>query len=219
MVWTSVAPDGSKSVKANEATMLANTSYIETEMDKDHFWDTGVDEDGRHRFAQMPKYEDGEVSTPTSPTIAAGMDLAYFSRLKTAIESVDQQDVQPYVRNANAIMQLLGIRACGVFNVGGAGLTTVYSHNCTIVRTDSGRFTVTFTDALPSANYVFLGGGVANSADTNDTVTCDVEANPVLASVKTTTFVKFRTIRINGSSSQTRVTKDPLQGYFVIFGG
>lgn len=216
MSWSSTSPDGTKSVKANEAPMAANTVYTETEMNIDHFWNIGADEDGRHKFAQMPKYEDGEVATPTSPTIGAGMDLAYFARLKTAAEATAAQDVQPYARNAGGIMQLLGIRACGVFNAAG---TLSYSHNCTLTRTGTGRFTVNFTTALPTVNYVFLGGGVANTSTTNDIVTCEVEASTALNSVKTVNLVKFRTVLLTGGGSPTRTSADPLQGYFVVFGG
>lgn len=219
MAWSSNSPDVTKSVSTNGAPMLANTVYTETKMNIDHFWNIGDDEDGHHKFAQMPKYEDGAVATPTSPTIAAGMDLAYFARLKTAIEATAQQDVQPYIRNASAIMQVLGIRACGVFNVAGGVSTTVYSHNCTIARTGTGRFTATFTDALPSVNYIFFGGGVAGTTTTNDIVTCEVEANTALNAVKTVNIVKFRTILLTGGSAPTRTSLDPLQGYFVVFGG
>lgn len=219
VTWNSVNPDGTKSVKANESIGQSNTTYIETEMDLDHYWNFGEDEDGRHRMAQMPKYVDGVVATPTSPTIAAGMDIAYFARLKTAIESVAQQDVQPYARNASAIMQLLGIRACGVINVPAGVFSVKYKHNCTITRTGVGRFTVTFTTALPSNNYLFLGSALAASSTTNDVITCAVEANTTFGNVKTTTFVKFRTVLTTGSSSPSRATADPFQAYFVVFGG
>ena len=219
MSWNSTSPDGTKSVKDNNPIIQANTTYTETEMNKDHFWNIGGDEDGRHKFAQMPKYTDGAVATPTSPTIAAGMDLAYFARLKTAAEATAQQDVQPYIRNASAIMQVLGIRACGVFNVAGGVSTTVYAHNCSVTRTGTGRFTATFTSALPSVNYIFLGGGVAGTTTTNDIVTCEVEASTALNSVKTVNLVKFRTILLTGGSAPTRTSYDPLQGYFVVFGG
>ena len=216
MSWNSTSPDGTKSVKDNNPIIQANTTYTETEMNKDHFWNIGADEDGRHKFAQMPKYTDGAVATPTSPTLGAGMDLAYFSRLKTAIEATAQQDVQPYARNASAIMQLLGIRACGVFNSAGA---LSYSHNCTLARTGEGRFTATFTSALPSVNYVVLGGAIANSATTNDVLTCAVEAAASLVGIKTVNFVKLRTVLTSGGSTPTRSSKDPLQAYFVVFGG
>jgi len=216
MSWNTDSPDGTKSVKANNDILQANTTYTETEMNKDHFWNIGADEDGHHKFAQMPKYTDGAVATPTSPTLDTGMDLAFFSRLKTAVEATVAQDVQPYARNANAIMQLLGIRACGVFNSAG---TLSYSHNCTLTRNAEGRFTVNFTTALPTVNYIFLGGGVANSATTNDVLSCEVEASAALNTVKTINFVKFRTIRTTGGTTIVRSSKDPLQAYFVVFGG
>jgi len=215
MVWNSTSPDGTKSVKANETIIQANTTYIETELNKDHFWNIGANEDGRHKFAQMPKYVDGAPATPTSPTIAAGMDLAYFSRLKTAIEATVAQDVQPYARNANAIMQLLGIRACVVFNyAAGAAQTIVYSHNVTsVTKTASGNYTITYTAALPTNSYLVLGNAVRNNADTGKGILLSLQGNTVLNNVKSTAMCKINTF------SQAGSIVDPLQTWVVMFGG
>lgn len=216
MAWNSTFPDGTKSVKANEATGQANTTYIETTLNNDHFWNIGADEDGRHKFAQMPKYEDGAVATPTSPTIAAGMDLAYFARLKTGTESVAQQDVQPYVRNDSAIMQLLGIRACGTFNVSGGVVTVVYAHNVSsVTRTATGRYTIAFDDAMPSSAYLFMGSAMRKTNDGTEDKLCNVcvASSSALDTTKTTTEVHI----LCSDMSANKI--DPLQLYFVVFGG
>ena len=225
-LWQITAPDGTLSVSANEGLLQANTTYIRTEMNRDHFWDISGNEDRRHKFAQMPKYEDGVAATPTSPTLADGMDLAFFARLKTAAEAVSAgaQNVQPYVRNTigvTGIMQLLGIRACGVFTLAGGVSTMVYSHNCTIVRDGTGKFTISFTEDLPSSDYLFLGGAIASSLSTVAAMSCQIEPSLTLGPVKDKAFVKIRTIKTLGETSGdvTRITTDPLQGYFVVFGG
>lgn len=214
--WSATAPDGTKSVKANETIIQGNTTYTETELNKDHFWNIGADEDGRHKFAQMPKYEDGVPATPTSPTMAAGMDLAYFSRLKTATESVTQQDVQPYARNASAIMQILGIRACVLFNfvdIVGAQ-TLIYSHNVSgVARTADGLFVVTYSDALPSPDYLVLGGGIRNNADVTKGLQLSVQGSLNSGTVKSVDWCKVVT------HSQSGNILDPLQAWIVCFGG
>jgi hypothetical protein len=48
MVWSSLWPDGSKSVAANTTPGLQNTAYIETTMNLDHFWNIGDGTDGYH---------------------------------------------------------------------------------------------------------------------------------------------------------------------------
>jgi len=212
-MWQTTAPDGTKSVKANESILQANTTYTETEMNIDHFWNIGADEDGRHKFAQMPKYEDGAVATPTSPTLGAGMDLAYFSRLKTALEATAQQDVQPYARNASAIMQLLGIRSCGVFDSAG---TLVYKHNVlSVTPTATGSFTVKFEVAnpMPSINYLILCGAMRNNATAHRSIYAIPDAATAVGNVKKTTQFGMHTVDVAGD----RIA--PLQAWFVIFGG
>lgn len=71
MAWSSISPNGTLSVKANNAPMAANTVYIETELNKDHFWNIGANEDGRHQFAQMPAFETGGL--PDDPVRPAGL--------------------------------------------------------------------------------------------------------------------------------------------------
>jgi len=221
--WNVVAPDGTKSVKDNEVILQANTTYTKANLTKDHFWHVGVNEDGHHRFAQMPKYTDGAVATPTSPTLTAGMDLAYFSRLKTAVEApaAGAQNVQPYVRNtldASGIQQLLGMRACGVFNVNpGTGVVTpLYTHNIAvggIAPAFTGIYQITFATALPSTSYMVLGTGMKYEA-----VTLDAPLIVSLASGPTTalkTVNTFSLITTNASGTAVR----PLQVSFVVFGG
>lgn len=83
MPWNSVSPNGALSVKNNRTPMNQNTTYIETTMGnsvvgtntvatRDHFWNVGSNEDGRHRFIQSPKFTVGGVAT--DPVIGTGMD-------------------------------------------------------------------------------------------------------------------------------------------------
>lgn len=209
MVWNTVSPDGTKSVKENKTIIQTNTTYTKTEMNKDHYWDIGANEDGRHKFTQMPKTEVGGV--PTDATLAAGMDLVTYAKLNS--------DVQGFMRNATQVMQILGMKAVGIFNVAGGILTAVYSHNCTLTREGTGRFRANYTAALNSANYGFFGGAMANSTDTNSQMTCEIQSDTVLTNNKTTALVRFRTILTTGSSTIARAAVDPLQAWFIVFGG
>lgn len=90
MPWNSTSPDGTLSVKANRPFMQQNTTYIEDTMGnspvgsngvnvRDHFWNIGSNEDGRHRFIQSPGFTVG--GNPEDPTQGTGMDGIYYLKL------------------------------------------------------------------------------------------------------------------------------------------
>lgn len=90
MPWNSTWPVGSISVKANRVVGQQNTTYIETTMGnsvvgtntnttRDHFWNVGGDEDGRHRFIQSLAFTVG--GNPTDPVLGSGMNAVLY--LKT----------------------------------------------------------------------------------------------------------------------------------------
>ena len=112
MPWNSTSPSGTISVKANRTPMNQNTSYIETTMGnsvvgtnavttRDHFWNVGSNEDGRHRFMQSPGFTVG--GNPTDPVIGTGMDGVLY--LKS--DGLSSSRVQGYYRNASGIYQYI----------------------------------------------------------------------------------------------------------------
>lgn len=226
MAWTSLCPDGTKSVRFNTPLMAGNTAYTETTMNLDHYWNFSATLDGHHRFAQMT--QSGTPAAPTNPTPATGIDLVYFCKSKTAVESPAQQDVQPFtISNPNApltqqVMQLLGIRAMGVFTVTGTTVTINYSHNLNtqanpspgVQRVGTGVYRANFP-TLPSANYAVLGGVIRNSSNAGDLAEFCMRAGTSLATVKTPTFFNFALVTTGGAP----VAIDPLQCWFVAFGG
>lgn len=233
MTWNSTFPDGTVSVKANKTIGQQNTTYIETTMGdsaegsnavttRDHYWNVDADLDGRHRFIQSKAFQVG--GSPTDPVIGTNMDTVLYPKLKLALESTAQQDVQYFLRNSGQIMQMMGIRAMGVFNGSAstpAQAAVVYSHNLAtqsaspkgIVRTGTGLYTITFASALPSANYLVLGGAIRNNASASSELLFEVQASTSLTSVKSTTTLKIMT-RSDGGTAH-----DPLQAWFVCFGG
>lgn len=220
MPWNSTSPNGALSVAANRPYQQENTTYIETTMGnsvvgtntvttRDHFWNVGSNENGRHRFIQSPAFTVGGL--PTNPVIGTGMDSVLFSKLLTVTESTAQQDVQPFFRNVTGIMQLLGIRACAVFN--GSG-TMVYQHNVSSVsRTATGRYTVNFSTALPSNAYLVLGGAIRNDSSASAELLFEIQGATTLTNVKSTALVKVMTNSDGGTAH------DPLQAWVVCFGG
>lgn len=224
MPWNSTFPLGSVSVKANKLIGNQNTTYIENTMGKeivgtntvttrDHFWNVGSDEDGRHRFMQSPAFT--VATLPEDPVLGTGMDAVWYAKLKLVAESVSQQDVQPFFKNASAIMQVLGIRACAVFDVSGAGVVTMqYSHNGTVTKEATGKYRLTFTTALPSRNYLILGSGVRNTASTSDIINFCPRGAQSVTNSKSTTRCLFNFV--TGSDANL---SDPLQGCVVCFGG
>jgi len=200
MVWHVVAPDGTKSVKANETILQENTTYIKTTENTDHYWHVGADEDGHHQQVQM-------VKKGVAPTLDTGMD--------TLLYAFDNVETETFLRNNTSIMQLLGIKACVLFNyAAGAAQTIVYSYNVTSVsKTSTGKYTVTYTTALPTNNYLVLGNAVRNNADTGKGIQLSLQGSVAVNTVKSTALCKIVT------NSQAGSVVDPLQTWIVCFGG
>lgn len=246
MAWHSLAPDGSKSVKANNTILNENTSYTETTMGNvnndttntnsvpDHYWNQGAPFDSRHRFINMPGFTISGVAT--DPVIGSLMGGTAYFKQKSITDSPDNQDIQAFFKNRglnaagppDQVMQLLGIRACMLFDVGpivspvtNIILTPKYSHNCSI---DGGRFSgigfnnvsfkINFTVALPTKKYLVFGGSVGRSGGTfPNVVAVQVDTDSNTNNVKTTNFV---TMVINDTATPTRI---PVQVWMVCFGG
>jgi len=198
--WNTTAPDGTKSVKANETILQANTTYIETTEAVDHYWNIGADEDGHHKQVQM-------VKKAVAPTLDAGMDSFLYA--------FDNVETEMFLRNNTSIMQLLGIKACVVFNyAAGAAQTIIYSYNVTsVTRTSTGKYTVTYTTALPTNKYLVLGNAIRNNADTGKGIQLSLQGALAVNTVKSTATCKIVT------NSQAGSVVDPLQTWVVCFGG
>ena len=89
MAWNSMVPIGNLSVKNNRPKLQENITYIEVTMGnspvgtntnttRDHFWNVGSNEDGRHRFLNFPKFTVGGVAS--DPVIGIGMDGVIYLR-------------------------------------------------------------------------------------------------------------------------------------------
>lgn len=119
MPWNSTAPVGTVSVKANRTILQQNTTYIESTMGnsivgtnttttRDHFWNVGADEDGRHRFIQSPAFTVG--GNPADAVIGTAMDVVLYPKTISGT-------VQWFTRNAQGIYQATPALLSGTVSV------------------------------------------------------------------------------------------------------
>jgi len=219
MTWNPIWPQGATSVSQNTLPGQQNTAYTETTMNNDHYWNIGVDENGHHKWVQTVATNDANKSLATNATLATGMDLVYFSRFKTPTEATTTgaQNSQPFAVSQDAavipnvsILQLLGIRAMAVFNNVG---TISYAFNiASVSNTATGKYTATYTNALPTNTYAVLGGGMQSSASGRPCFFSVRGAASITTSLSTT-LVKFDF----WNDASTLVA--PSQGWFICFGG
>lgn len=113
MPWHPDFPLGTTSVRNNRVIGDDNTKYIQTTMGneavgtntvatRDHFWNVGPDQDGRHRFIQSPKFV-SPVGVNTDPLLGTLMDGVLY--LRTV--STDVGRVEGFYRNAEGIYQYI----------------------------------------------------------------------------------------------------------------
>lgn len=229
MGWNGTSPVGSQSVKDNRTIIQDNTTYIENTVGQDHFWNSGGTTDGHHKYMQTVATNIASTSVATNTLLQTQMNLVYYSRLKTPTEATtaSAQTCQPYVKNAGSdveatpfplgVMQLLGIRAMGLFEVSiGNAVTVLYSHNIlSISRPNEGVFPILFSvaDPLPSPDYFVLGGAIGRSNQEIDFVL------PAAVADDPTDFKSTTGLTIYTQQRATTTQLDPLQAWFVCFGG
>lgn len=199
MPWNTTCPVGGNSVKDNNSVIQDNITYIKTTMQNDHYWDEDATKDGYHKKVSL-------INQSPAPSLPAAMNGLIYAFVNVS--------TQPYFRNSADIMQLLGIRACAVFNASG---TIAYSFNVTSVSHPStGNFTLNFTNALPNNNYLVLGGAIrdtSSSGSSSSELIFEIPGASTLTNVKSTALVKVM------CKSDGGTFHDPLQMWAVCFGG
>lgn len=153
MVWSSLSPDGTKSVKANVSPMQQNTTYTETTMNVDHFWNIGGDEDGHHKAINMEEYANVAVGNPDDAPIASGMDGVIY--LKEAAGTI-----QGFFQNAAGIYQFIP-----AFLSGSKSITSSYA---TVVSVPDDTFGLIWMFKADNSNtgtfgYFKADGGVCQA--------------------------------------------------------
>lgn len=104
MPWNSTWPDGTKSVRANTLPGQQNTSYTETTMNIDHFWNDGTNKDGHHRQMQLPFT--GTSSVPTDIVLDGSMDGGLYLR---AVNGGSNQEAEIFYLDKTPNQYLLNV--------------------------------------------------------------------------------------------------------------
>lgn len=160
MVWNSLYPDGTKSVKQNTLPGQQNTTYSETTLNQDHFWNIGTNEDGNHKRVSMEDYASTAIGAPADSPIPTGMDGVYY--LKPA-----NGRIAGFYRNASGIYQ-----SVPGFISGSVALTTSYQDVVVLPDDCYGQiffFTTDSTQAM-SSGYFKCGGGVCQAYCNSQTI-------------------------------------------------
>lgn len=144
MVWNSTSPDGTKSVKQNTTPMQQNTTYTETTMNNDHYWNIGTNEDGHHKSVQMKEFNTSATGAPDDAPIATGMDAAFYLREVSA----DDSRIQGFFRNAQGIYQFV---PC--FLTGSHAVTGSYTNMVTVPDNTYGQIWVIKQDSSVDFGY------------------------------------------------------------------
>lgn len=114
VTWNSTWPDGSVPVSSNTTTGQQNTTYISTVQNYDHYWNTGSNEDGRHRqFSAVKKASD--------PSIPTDMDGVIF--LKEV--SSDNTRVEAFYKNSAGTFQFTPSFKSGTVEINTSSFVTV----------------------------------------------------------------------------------------------
>lgn len=215
MTWNQSWPEGNKSVKDNRPRGNNNMQYIQAKMRLDHFWDEDATKDGYHKQVDMPNLAVDPVALPS-----VGVNGQIYVRQKTVAQAPDAQISEPFfasVNGASLLYNQLGFRALVHFQGRSSnGLCTLkYNHNFTSVnRTAEGRYTFTFAQAMPSANYIVLGSGIRNSSSTENTGLLSMIAAQSKASVMTDLLFNMLFTRNTENDLE-----DPLFGWVAVIGG
>lgn len=127
----------------------------------------------------------GAVELATADEVRAGTDTA-----RTAP-----------VSNMGAHAGIAKAWYCG--SISGGTLTTLASYNCSVVRNNTGRFTLTFTNAMQDANYAPIG---------MVQISAGLSLMYIPGATKNTTTLQFA-VDVTGGGAN-----DPSQVYLAVFG-
>ncbi|HUU86261.1 MAG TPA: hypothetical protein VMX17_00740 [Candidatus Glassbacteria bacterium] len=188
MVWTSLSPDGTKSVRTNVPVMLDNTEYTETTLNVDHYWNIGADEDGHHKQVKMPK-------SAADITLGTGIDGGIY--LKEAASGT----VQGYYRNVVNVYQFIP-----AFLTGTSALT---SSNSTIIAVPNNTYGNIIVFRTGTSDSSQLGWFVASGGQVR-AYSCGTEKT---SSSSTTYNVKFANGSGNGLNIRGRTDQASADTY------
>lgn len=145
MVWSATSPDGALSVAANTPIMAANTTYTQTTMNVDHYWNIGVDEDGHHKQVQMP------VSS-ADITLGTGMNGGLYLRTVSASNA----RIEGFYRNVNGVFQFIPS-----FVTGSLSVSSSYGTVAAVAANSYGQIFMYKADNSDNGQLGFFKSGTA----------------------------------------------------------
>jgi len=211
MAWSSTAPLGSVSVKANRSILGDNTSYIETTMGnsvvgtntnttRDHFWNVGSNEDGRHRFINSPAFTVGGL--PTDPVIGSGMDgVLYLKTTNSRAEWFHRNSSGIYQAVPSFLSRSIAVPSTSTYNNIIAVPANVYGQ-VAMYTTALGKFSGV-TAHFRSNGTIVETWGLTQS---DDSTSANVPLKFASGSDATTLFIKVRRSDASSATWNYRIT-------------
>lgn len=199
MAYTNNVPQGNQQIASTQAPIQANFDFIQKAVGQEHFFPSNASNNPAltyHMQASMPN-QALLGSFPTSGTngvyyVSSG--IAYF-----------------YDGTLNYPLSPFCVRAAVNFN-GISGTSVRSSFNVSsVVRNAVGDYTINFTTALPSNNYLVQCTGMRNT--NGDVCNGSVAGNTTYGTSVSTASVR---VLFNGGSSSLT---DVLMANVIIFGG
>jgi hypothetical protein len=214
MPWNDDVITGSNSVSANKTPLNQNSQYVKSNVGKNHYWNgkfidngstiTRAGLDGFHSHIELPAFEN-PVGTAADPTLSSGIDGAFYVKEVTK-EDTNIEDI-PLYKSDNSTPQILGHRAAVNFE----GTTIKWQFNvATVTSPSEGVYLITFSNALPSNNYIVSGTAYRNG--TPLVISIDANGSTYGTNVTTTTL----RVRFTDSSGNA---KNITQASLLVMGG
>lgn len=158
MVWNTIWPSGTVSVRSNVVSGKQNTQHINDSMVKDHFWTTAEGATaGFHRNIQMPKLVDGATDLAINALTDGGL---YVKQVSATIT-----DMELYYTNVGAVPYQLS----PIYQTGSKILTTnIWNELVTVPDESYGEIYIMkdSDSAVMGRGYFKAAGGVVHAYTT-----------------------------------------------------
>lgn len=204
MAYTKNVPQSSQQQATTQPIIQANFTFIGNGLPVDHNYNAaGTGTDLYHLQCQMPNQAD-------LASLVAGTNGGYYVNGGWPKYYNGNQVGGLFLCPMNAFIQFSGNGSNGVLTGGGNSIRASYNINsATTTKTATGLYTISFTNTLPSANYLVLMTGMR--ADAGE-VFGFVQSDATYAHNQTTTFVNI------GFESSSGTPRNVIMGSVMIFG-
>ena len=140
----------------------------------------------------------GAVTFGSTMTVTGGVTMSSLTKFSNGIQLGTST-----LSNPTGSAPIYGARAWIVFN--GFNGSVSNSANCTVTRVSTGLYTITFTTAMPSANYVILTDCITYRQDTHTVkpqiFSSNINTNPVAGDTRYLKSASSFTIVVSNTGS------------------